>query len=208
MPRNYNNQKKIDLDFSWLNNTAQNTSKYIEISSSNISNIARQAKFSFPLSYRLVRLNSDEDHFELALLSDSTKELVYYIQCVVIPDVYLNAKPVTQVLLWRTTVVSHQNVTTGFARDVFRHYLLESYNIIASDGCQTREGRDFWVRQLGYAIEFGEYVYKFNRVTCDLKKITDHATIRDNSCDLWGDSEEYENILAIISKELLITQSA
>jgi len=83
--------------------------------------------------------------------------------------------------------------------------LLASYHIIASDSCQTREGRDFWVRQLGYAIEFGEYVYRFDRITCHLKEILDHATVRDNSCDLWGDAEEYENILAIISQDALST---
>lgn len=203
MPRNYVNQEKIDLDFGWLNNTEQNKAKYGEISSQEVSDVARKAKISFPPTYRLVRIDEGEHAFQLALLSDSTEEIVYYIQCIVIPDVHLNTKPVTQVLLWRTSVVSHRRVTSGVAEDIFRNYLLETYNIIASDNCQTREGRDFWVRQLGYALEFGECVYRFNRITCELKEINDHSTIRDNSCDLWGDGEDYENILAVISKDPL-----
>lgn len=203
MPRNYVNQDKIDLDFNQLNNVESNKSKYDEISSSEISDVARKAKLSFPPMYRLVRVDDAEDSFQLALLSDSTSEVVYYIKCVVVPDLHLNAKPVTQVLLWRTSVVSHRRITTGVAEDIFRNYLLETYNIIASDSCQTREGRDFWVRQLGYAIEYGEYVYRFDRMSCDLVEISDHAKIRDNSCDLWGDSEVYENVLAVISKDPL-----
>lgn len=203
MPRNYLAQEKIDLDVNQLNNAEHNKSKYEEISSSEVSDVARLAKISFPPTYRLVRVESNEGSFQLALLSDSTSEVVYYIDCVVIPDLHLNAKTVTQVLPWLTSVLSHRKVTSGVAEDIFRNYLLESYNIIASDGCQTREGRDFWVRQLGYAIEYGEYVYRFNRLTCELVEITDHAKVRDNSCDLWGSSEDYENILAVISKDEL-----
>jgi len=203
MPRNYVNQDKIDLDFNHLNNVEQNRSKYLEISDSEALDIARQAKLSFPPAYRLVRVETGDESFQLALLSDHTSEVVYYIKCIVFPDIHLNAKPVTQVLLWRTSVVSHRRVTSGVAEDIFRNYLLEHYNIIASDSCQTREGRDFWVRQLGYAIEYGEHVYRFDRLNCDLVEITDHAVIRDNRCDLWGDAEEYEDILALISKDPL-----
>lgn len=203
MPRNYVNQNKIDLDFNELNNTEHNKAKYQSLSNSDCVDIARQAKISFPNGYRLVRVNTDSERFKIALLSDNTSEVVYYIDCLVRQDVHLNAKPVTQVFLWRTTVVSHRKVTSGVADELFRNYLLDQYNIIASDGYHTLEGRDFWVRQLGYALEYGEYVYRFNYMTCDLTAITDHAVIRDNSCDLWGDSEDYECILAVISKDPL-----
>lgn len=203
MPRNYVNRQKIDMEFYCLNNKEQNKAKYQELSNSMFSDISRQAKMSFPPTYRLIRVEISDDAFQLALLSDSTAEVVYYIKCIIISDIFLNAKPITQVLLWRTSVVSHRKVTSGVAEEVFRNYLLEHYNIVASDNSHTLEGRDFWVRQLGYALEYDEYVYRFNVITCELAEITDHAVIRDNSCDLWGDSEDYENILALISKDSL-----
>ena len=140
MPRNCVNQNKIDLDFNELNNTEHNKAKYQSLSNSDCVDIARLAKMSFPNGYRLVRVDTDSEHFNIALLSDHTSEVVYYIDCLVRQDVHLNAKPVTQVF---TTVVSHRKVTSGVADEVFRNYLLNQYNIIASDGYHTLEGRDF-----------------------------------------------------------------
>lgn len=203
MPRNYIDQNKIDLDFNFLNKTTENKSKYRELASAESSDIACQAKIILPPTYHFVRVDTDEHNFQLALLSDTTEEVVYYIKCIIFDDIHLNAKPVTQVLLWRTSVLSHRKITLGIAEDIFQNYLLDKYNIIASDSCQTREGRDFWVRQLGYAMALGEHVYRFNRLTCELKEILDHEVIRDNSADLWGNAPEYENILALISKDPL-----
>lgn len=201
MPRNYNDQNKISVDFGWLDNTAENKAKYSALLELDLSDVSATAKVALPPTYRLVRADIDTESFEIALLSDSTNEIVYYIRCKLWEDVYLNNKPITQVMLWRTSNVSHRRITSGITEDVFRNYLLDEYNIIASDSCQTREGRDFWVRQLGYALQFGEYVYRYDRLACELLQISDHAVIRDNSCDLWGDEVEYENILALISKD-------
>ncbi len=204
MPRNYTNQGKIDKEIGWLNNVTKNRNKYDEINSANLSNITGQAKLNLPPGYRLVYRALDNLHFQIALLCDTSKEIVYLIKCEIWEDIYLNAKPVTQVLLWRTSVVSHRLVTSGIPEKIFSDYLLEQYNIIASDNHHTTEGRDFWVRQLGYALASGEeYVYRFDRISCELTQLIDHATIRDNSCDLWGDGSEYESILAIISKDKL-----
>ncbi len=205
MPRNYNDQNKISVDFGWLDNIAENKAKYSALLELDLSDVSAKSKVALPPSYRLVRADIDTESFEIALLSDSTNEIVYYIRCKLWEDVYLNDKPITQVMLWRTSDVSFRSITSRITEDVFRNYLLDIYNIIASDSCQTREGRDFWMRQLGLAIHFGEYVYRYDRLACELLQITDHAVIRDNSCDLWGDEAEYENILALISKDQIDT---
>jgi len=200
MPRNYNDQMKIDHDFGWLDNEEQNRQKYHEILNPRVQDITAAAKIMFPPTYQLVRAELEKDSFQVALLCHATKEIVYYIKCQVWKDVVLAAKPVTQVLLWRTKLVQHHSATRDVAANIFRNYLLEDYNIIASDNCQTREGRDFWVRQLGYALAYQEYVYRFHRVNCSLERLEDPRAIADNSCDLWGDNDDYENVLAIISK--------
>ena len=112
MPRNYKNQSKIDEDFGWLNNVAKNRDKYTEIdNNTNLLDIAAQAKFNLPPGYCLVYCALDKLRFQIALLCDTSSEIVYFIECVIWEEICLNAKPVTQVLLWRTSVVSHRSVT-------------------------------------------------------------------------------------------------
>ncbi|USD64597.1 hypothetical protein [Vibrio sp. SCSIO 43136] len=204
MPRNYNDQMKIEHDFGWLDDFEENSQKYAEFCKTEVQDIASQVKIPFPPTYRLIRTELDGDDFYIALVCDSTEEIVYYIKCRVWEDVVLNAKPVTQVMLWRTNVIEHRRVTSGVAEEIFRSYLLEQYHVVASDSCQTREGRDFWVRQLGYALQYGEYVYRYHRIECDLQQITDHSLVRNNKADLWGDDMDYENVLAVISKNEII----
>lgn len=200
MPRNYNDQAKIDHDFGWLDDEAQNRDKYSAILKAEYEDITAEAKIMFPPTYRLVRVELEDDDFQVVLLCDSTEEIVYYIKCRVWEDVVLAEKPVTQVMLWRTKLAQHLAATQGIAANVFRNYLLEKYNVIASDSCQTREGRDFWVRQLGYALAFQEYVYRYHRIDCTLQRLEDPRKIANNAYDLWGDDEDYENVLAVISQ--------
>lgn len=201
MPRNYVNQQKIDQDFGWLDNQQQNTKFYADfISRDSLEDVAQAAKITLTPGYRLVRATDDDQRFSIALLCDTTRETVYLVKCNIWEDVVLKGRPLTQVLVWRTGLVKHRRVTSGFAEDIFRNYLLDRYSIIASDSCQTREGRDFWVRQMGYALEYGEYVYRYDLLASQLQSITDPMVIVSNSCDLWGDDVRYEHILAVITK--------
>ncbi|MBE0506749.1 MAG: hypothetical protein IBX50_08515 [Marinospirillum sp.] len=204
MPRNYVSQQKIDQDFGWLNNQQQNAALYADLASrESMEDVAHVAKIILTPGYRLVRVDEsegDEQHFSIALLCDTASEVVYLVKCNIWTDVVLKGRPLTQVLVWRTGLVKHRRVTSGFAEDIFRNYLLDHYSIIASDSCQTREGRDFWVRQMGYALEFGECVYRYDLMAGQLQSITDPAVIVSNSCDLWGDDVRYEHILAVITK--------
>lgn len=205
MPRNYTTQKKIDIDFGWLKDVKKNKEHYANICQFELEDVGAKALLMLPPGYRLVKWSKEDvdNSFFLALLCDTSGEVTYYIDCAVWEDISLDCKPVTQVLLWRTTLVAHQVVTSGLALHIFRNYLLEHYNVIASDSSHTTQGRDFWERQLGYALAYKEYVYRYNRMTGSLTQITDPEVIVNNSCDLWGDDETYENILAIISKEPL-----
>lgn len=207
MPRNYVNQSAIDSEFGWLDSQEPNTAGYRNAIAHEMTDIAARAEKALPSGFRLVRYDETPTSFNIALLSDTAEQIVYYIKCHILPDVYLDAKPVTQVLLWRTSDVAYQSITSGLPELIFRNVLLKEYNIIASDSYQTTEGRGFWVRQLGYALQYGEYIYRYDRVACELTPITDHALIRDNRADLWGDDESYANILAIISKTELTPET-
>lgn len=203
MPRNYTTQEKIDQEFGFLIKDKDNHEHYGKILQQDRDNIHTQVGVVLPTSYELTRIELTEGNFAIVLLDHSSERIAYYVKASVWEDVVLNASPVTQVLLWRTNDVRHEMVTTGLARSIFFKYLLESYNVVASDSHQTAEGRDFWIRQTGFALATDLYVYRYHRIDCNLIKITDHAIIRDNTCDLWGDDEDYCNVLAIISKEAI-----
>lgn len=201
MPRNYTIQDKINREFGFLITDKDNHEHYGKLLQQERKNVHAQIGVVLPGSYELARVELDGDNFAIVLLDHSSERIVYYVKASVWDDVVLNTSPVTQVLLWRTNDVTHDLVTTGLARAIFFKYLLENYNVVASDSNQTIEGRDFWIRQTGFALATGLHVYRYHRINCDLIEITDHAIIRDNSCDLWGDDEDYCHVLAIISKE-------
>ncbi|HIF9347093.1 TPA: hypothetical protein ACX6RX_003204 [Photobacterium damselae] len=207
MPRNYTLQDKIDQEFNFLIHDEKNHDQYMSILSKDRAVINADVGVVLSPNYELVRVELNDDSFALVLLDHSSKRIAYYVKARVWEDVVLNEKPVTQVLLWRTNDVVHHTATTGLAKEIFFSYLLEKYNVVASDSHQTIEGRDFWIRQTGFALAYNMYVYRYHRIECELKRITDHAVIRDNSCDLWGDEEDYVNVLAIISKQEIITCS-
>ncbi|RZR40254.1 hypothetical protein D8T58_22280 [Vibrio vulnificus] len=201
MPRNYTIQDKIDREFAFLVTDKANHDYYNKLLQHERLDIHAQVGVVLPVSYELARIEFDGDDFAIVLLDHSSERIAYYVKARVWEDVVLNACPVTQVLLWRTNDVKHELVTTGLARAIFFQYLLDRYNVVASDCNQTVEGRDFWIRQTGFALLTGLHVYRYHRIECDLVEILDHAVIRDNSCDLWGDDEDYCNVLAIISKD-------
>ena len=204
MPRNYTVQSKIDADFSSYDDAALNQQEFLRIHGTTAAqDIAKQALVVLPPSYRLLRLDIDETHFEIALICDADQSLVYYVRAVIWPDVMLEGKPVTQTLVWRTNDVAHKRVTSGVTEDVFFNYLVEQYNIVASDANHTTEGKNFWIRQLGMAMFRGLFVYRYDLLESNLTRVLDHAVVRNNSIDLWGDAPKYEYILAVIAKSEL-----
>lgn len=200
MPRNYLSETKINTEFMFLLDEQQNAETYYkQIGGVDIS---KSVSRPIPHGYSLVRSQTDVG-FEISLLCHEKGRVLYYIKGVVLDDVFLGGKPVTQVLLWRTNNTDYISVTSGLADMVFRELLLEQYNIVVSDSNQTLQGRGFWERQLDYAISYNDNVYRYDRISCELTPITDRNSISTNKADLWGDSEEYEHILAVISKEKL-----
>lgn len=203
MPRNYTAQSKIDADFRQYDDDDLNRQEFLRISAASTQDISQAALVFVPPSYRLVRLDIDETHFEIALICEADQSIAYYIKALIWLDILLNGKPVTQTLIWRTNNVAHQRVTSGMSEDVFFNYLVKIYNIVASDANHTMEGKNFWVRQMGMALFRGLYVYRYDLLESSLIRVLDHAIIRNNSIDLWGDAPKYEMILAVISQNEL-----
>ena len=205
MPKNYLAQSKVDMEFQFLNSSALNRAEYLRLCSI-CTDISEEAGVLLAPGYRLVRTVLDGSNFLLALLCDTAQEIVYYIRCELRGDLHLNAKPVTQVFLWRTSVHSHVRATTGVAGEVFFQYLVGRYTLVASDSYHTAPGREFWVRQTSRALGSGMFVYRYDRLLCALTRVVDHEVIRTNSADIWGDTDTYLNVLLVLSSEELPTK--
>ncbi|MCC8364762.1 hypothetical protein J8V57_00450 [Xenorhabdus sp. PB61.4] len=208
MPKRLIDPGKINAVFAHLNENSDNYVLYNSLISG--LEITEQIKgLMLPPGYRMVRVDGrlnewiQQSHFELALVNDASKEVVYYNRVVIQPDVVLNCRPVTQILVWRIRTPQHRAVLRDLAGKVFFDYLVEQYNIIVSDMNQTTDGMAFWQDRMYDALVYQMYVYAYDMITCELHRIQSQTDVSRQEMWLWGDPEHHQNRLAIISKNEL-----
>ncbi|MBD2798131.1 hypothetical protein ID856_16600 [Xenorhabdus sp. 18] len=207
MPFHLQNIDKIAADFSHLNESVRNRALYDTLNPLAANIVKDVDELILPPGYQLIRvdnrLNLGRISFELALLCDITHEVVYYNKVIVTNDVELNCRPVSQVLVWRTKKPQHNAALTGLASKIFFHYLIKSYDVVASDVNQTTEGMSFWQARMYEALQYGLYVYGYDVMSCELKQISNEDDVGNYQSWLWGNAEHYMNRLAIISRVTL-----
>ncbi|HBT4785508.1 TPA: hypothetical protein MB364_000808 [Klebsiella variicola subsp. variicola] len=208
MPQKLINPAKVTEVFVHLNETPDNHALYSELA--RAEDVAHDVPgVSLPPGYRIVRMENrladsiPQTHFELALLNDLVEEVAYYNRVIFQPDRFLNCRPVTQILVWRTLKPKHRAVVQNFARLIFMEYLLPRYDVIVSDQNQTREGLSFWLSRMYDALELGLHLYAYDMLSCELRPLTTERELELGETWLWGDAEHYQNRLAIISRSPL-----
>ncbi|NHB63433.1 hypothetical protein [Photorhabdus sp. RW14-46] len=208
MPARLVNPEKVNEVFAHLNESSDNHTLYTALM--NGVDITDQIKgLLLSPGYRMVRVDGrfgnriSQSHFELALVNDVSKEVAYYNRVVIQPDVVLNCRPVTQILVWRIRTPQHRAVLRDLAGKVFFDYLLEHYNVIVSDMNQTTDGIAFWQDRMYDALAYNMHVYAYDMITCELRKILTQNDVSRQESWLWGDPEHHQNRLAIISKSEL-----
>ncbi|QTL40605.1 hypothetical protein HGO23_04240 [Xenorhabdus budapestensis] len=208
MPQRLIHPEKVNEVFAHLNESSDNRALYSSLMVGE--DITSQIKgLSFSPGYRMVRVDNrltgkiSQSHFELALINDISKEVAYYNRVVIQPDVVLNCRPVTQILVWRIRTPQHRAVLRDLAGRVFFDYLLERYNVIVSDMNQTNDGMAFWQDRMYDALMYNLHVYAYDMITCELRKVETQDDVSRQEMWLWGDPEHHQNRLAIISKNEL-----
>ncbi|UVL19639.1 hypothetical protein LOY44_01605 [Pseudomonas sp. B21-044] len=215
MPKLLVNTSEILKTFAHLEKTADNTAFYEALTGvQHIHEIAAEAQCLLAPGYRLIRVDHRKrptsDEFEIALVNDLERSVVYYNRVVISPIVDLKCRPATQNLVWRSQDAQHLSVLSPVAQKVFFNYILEKYDVIVSDGQQTHQGKFFWQRQMSQAIAFGLHVYYYQMMTAKLEPILSQADLNALKDQLWSEDDGQEYHLALISKvelpaELLIT---
>lgn len=208
MPRSLIDAAKVNQVFAHLSENVDNRALYIKLACGNeITSQIPEATLS--PGYRIVRVDNrlagtiDQQHFEIALVNDITEEVAYYNRVLIQPDTFLNCRPVTQVLVWRTQKREHRAVLHQLAGTIFFSYLLDKYDVIVSDMNQTHDGMSFWQARMYDALAYGLKLYGYDMISCELREIKTEDEIGKQEQWLWGDPEHYQNRLAIISKVAL-----
>ncbi|WP_380179296.1 hypothetical protein [Kalamiella sp. sgz302252] len=203
MPAKFINATKVNEVFAHLNESEDNAALYSALA--NGEEVQIEGVILSP-GYRLVRVDDrfagkiSQSHFELALINDLSEDVAYYNRVVIQPDVFLNCRPVTQVLVWRTQKPKHRKELHELAGAVFLHYLLKRYDVIISDMNHTHDGIAFWQARIYDALAYGLKVYAYDMLSCELNQIRSEEEVGHYEQWLWGDINHYQNRLAIISK--------
>ncbi|WP_254698891.1 hypothetical protein [Serratia fonticola] len=205
MPQKLINAAKVNEVFAHLNENQDNSELYSAVEHGD--DIVGQIKgLTLAPGYRIVRVDDrlsdkiSQQHFELALLNDVTKEVAYYNRVVIQPDTVLKCRPVSQILVWRTLKREHRAALHDLAGQVFFGYLLERYDVIVSDMNQTHDGMSFWQARMYDALAYKCYVYAYDVMSGELRPIKDEDDVGREEMWLWGDPEHHQHRLAIISK--------
>ncbi|PHM69040.1 hypothetical protein [Xenorhabdus kozodoii] len=204
MPLHLENIDKVAADFSHLNESERNRALYDVLNPLANEIVKDVDELILPPGYRLIRVDNrltlGRTHFELALLCDITNEVVYYNKVIITNDVELNCRPVSQVLIWRTKKPTHNAALIGLASKIFFHYLIKSYDVVASDVNQTTEGMSFWQARMYEALQYRLYVYGYDVMSGEVRQISNEDEVGYYQSWLWGNAEHYMNRLAIISR--------
>ncbi|EXU76870.1 hypothetical protein [Erwinia mallotivora] len=203
MPTKLVNAAKINQVFAHLNESEDNRALYSALARGKDVNIKG---VTLSPGYRIVRVDSrlsgllSQNHFELALINDVSEDIAYYNRVVIQPDTFLNCRPVTQVLVWRTQKPKHRKELHDLAGIIFLSYLLDQYDVIVSDMNQTHDGMSFWQARMYDALAYGLRVYAYDMISCDLHVMRSDDDVGRYEQWLWGDPQQHQNRLAIISK--------
>lgn len=178
---------------------------YSTLSSSfSIEDIAEECFCVLPNEYRLIRTNcgaeAKSDGFEIALLCDSSREVVYIFRVVCIKDFRIGYKNVAKVLTWRSNDISHKNAISGLCLNVLFNYIVCTHDLVIN--ASINDGGFFQVTQVTDAFRRNLSVYSHNKNTCETKKLC-HDDVDSIKDEMWSFDVINEGVLFIVSDDSL-----
>ena len=158
-----------------------------------------------PQGFELIRVDERKNNgdFEIALLDHANGLVAYYNEVTVNLDVVLNAKPVSQVCVWRSSKTNHRRAVSGIAKEIFLNYLLKDYSIVVSDNHQTMQGFAFWQDRIAEALDAELYVYAYEQLSGILNRVANESEFEQLIDHIWSHEDDAVNRLMVISGEPL-----
>ncbi|PHM49659.1 hypothetical protein [Xenorhabdus miraniensis] len=166
--------------------------------------------FDVPYGYRLVK-SLKEHEYRMVTISDNS-ETVYFVKLNFRKDIVLERETCTQIALWRTPRMKHQNAIGNLPRDFFK-YLLSKYSIVVTDEAQTQDGKRFWEKMIDWAMVKGYRIYASDGTSDDgemncppltlISSMTEFYDRWDEFC--WrNDKDVHTHRLIVISQNSLL----
>lgn len=202
MPQLILDAAKVTETFRDLEVTATNGAIYHAlVGHGHVQDIAGELGLPLTPGYRLICVTTrlDKEKFEIALVNDHLKQVVYYNQVIIVHYKDLKCRPATQQRVWRSTDFQHKAVLRDLPAAVFFGYILKRYDVILSDNLQTGEGMHFWKARMSEALYRGLYVYHYEVLKAELHPILSQDALNSLSDTIWGNTGGHEWQLAIIS---------
>lgn len=155
--------------------------------------------------YRLLRLDerlssTSLPTFEVVMLCDTTKEVVYYNRVLVTSISDASIKAAALSLVWRSSDFQHDVALQKIAVNVLTHYVLEQHIAILSDGNQ---GIFFWESLVSAAMSRGNNAYAYKAMPAELEHIKDRDDFILLKDAIWGNAGAFGHNLVILSKDSL-----
>lgn len=158
--------------------------------------------YKVPNGYRLVKSNRKEQ-YRLITTGDEP-ETVYLLELLFRHDIVYDRITCTQIKVWRTVALEHNEAVKDLPRAFFAHLLL-NYHIVVSDEEHTFAGKRFWETMIDWALKTGYFVYvsdgtQIERPLIAMANINDFYQQWEAFC--WGeDADVYRHRLVVISKD-------
>ena len=139
------------------------------------------------------------------LLNKRGDDLVYVCRFVTLgaSSTSFRSKVVTQIAVWRNYDVYD---TRQFPAYIFFKMLVPKYGTVMSDSQQTKDGRRFWQSRMGDALHKGLYVYTFDQMTRELKRLHASDDIDAAAPYLWAIDSKFRTRRILISETALILE--
>lgn len=186
MPRNCIYNDIVARDHQYLNIELKNKNRYRQLMNMNQMSINNVVRPNIIVGSEFQRIDISQKQFLIVQFDHQYDEVAFHLTCTLLDDVALNEKPSIRMHVWRSSKYRHQGMFGAMTDQVLLEYLLDRYNLIASDNHNTLLGRQYWTDTASYILERRLYVYRYNRLTRSIKEIVNHEELVTNNCDLWG----------------------
>ena len=201
MPRNCIYNDKVARSHDFLNHQQLNKARYDELMAMSQVSVNEIIRSSLIVGSEFKRIELNEKQFLIVLFDHYDREIAFHVTGTILDDVVLNEKPSVQLWIWKSIKPRHKAMIADLSEQILLEYLLERFNIIASDNHANLQGRNFWNEMASIVIDKALYAYRFKRGSRSVHEIANHEELVTNRCNLWGEGPDFSNVLLVLTDD-------
>ena len=201
MPRNSIYNDKVSRAHNYLNHHKLNQTRYNELMAMPQISINEMVRSSIVIGSEFKQIDINEKQFIIVLFDQSDMEIAFHATGTILDDVVLNKKPSVQFWIWKSVKPKHKAMLADLSQQILLEYLLERFNIIASDNHANLLGRNYWNEMASIVIDKALYVYRYKRLGNSIQELANHEDLVTNRFNIWGDGPDFSDVLLVLTDE-------